>query len=84
MPSSLHVFTAIFIVGILLRFLAVPTKTHAEWLTTFVYSISLQFLRGPSDREMGNPPCGGANGRAGARIGDSMIASGCWEWNEPS
>ncbi|HEU5092619.1 MAG TPA: hypothetical protein VFT30_08035, partial [Nitrospira sp.] len=21
---------------------------------------------------------------AGARLGDGMIASGCWEWNEPS
>ena len=50
MPSFLQVFTAIFIVGILLRSLAVLIKTHAERLTTFVYSISLQFFRGPSGR----------------------------------
>ena len=30
---------------------------------------------------IGNPRCGGANGRAGARLGDGMIARILWEWN---
>ena len=41
MPSSLQIFIAIFVIGILLRALAVLTKTHAERLATFVFSVSL-------------------------------------------
>ena len=41
MPSSLQAFIAIFVVGGLLRSRAVLTKTHAERLATFVFSVSL-------------------------------------------
>ena len=41
MPSSLQVFIAIFVIRILLRSFAGLTKTHAERLATFVFSVSL-------------------------------------------
>ena len=41
MPSSLQIFIAIFVIGILLLALAVLTHTHAERLATFVFSVSL-------------------------------------------
>jgi len=41
MPLSLQAFIALFVVGALLRSFAVLTKTHAERLATFVFSISL-------------------------------------------
>lgn len=41
MPSSLQIFIAIFVIGILLRALAVLTNTHAERLATFVFYVSL-------------------------------------------
>jgi predicted permease len=41
MPSSLQAFIALFVVGGLLRSQALLTKTHAERLATFVFSVSL-------------------------------------------
>jgi predicted permease len=41
MPPPLQVFIALFVVGALFRSFAVLTKTHAERLATFVFSISL-------------------------------------------
>ncbi|OQW32780.1 MAG: hypothetical protein A4E19_05320 [Nitrospira sp. SG-bin1] len=41
MPLSLQAFVAIFVIGALLRSRALLTKTHAERLATFVFSISL-------------------------------------------
>lgn len=41
MPPPLQVFIALFVVGALLRSFQVLTKTHAERLATFVFSISL-------------------------------------------
>jgi malate permease and related proteins len=41
MPSSLQVFIVIFVIGALLRSHAVLTKTHADRLATFVFSVSL-------------------------------------------
>lgn len=41
MPLSLHVFILTFAVGILLRSRGILSKTHAERLATFVFSISL-------------------------------------------
>ena len=41
MPSSLQAFIALFVVGGLLRSQALLTKTHADRLATFVFSVSL-------------------------------------------
>ena len=41
MPSSLQIFIAIFVIGVLLRSRAVLTKTHVERVATFVFSVSL-------------------------------------------
>ena len=41
MPASLQAFIVIFVIGALLRSRGVLTKTHAEWLAIFVFSISL-------------------------------------------
>ena len=41
MPPSLHIFIVIFVIGILLRALAVLTKNHADRLATFVFFVSL-------------------------------------------
>lgn len=41
MPPSLQVFIAIFVVGAFLRSWAVLTKSQTEWLSTFVFSVSL-------------------------------------------
>ncbi|MGE0646159.1 MAG: AEC family transporter [Nitrospira sp.] len=41
MPLSLQVFITIFVVGALLRSRGILTKSHAEGLATFVFSVSL-------------------------------------------
>jgi predicted permease len=41
MPPALQAFVAIFVVGALLRSFALLTKSHAERLATFVFSVSL-------------------------------------------
>lgn len=41
MPSSLHLFLILFVVGATLRLFGVLGKQHAERLGTFVFSVTL-------------------------------------------
>lgn len=41
MPTSLVIFIAMFVIGALLRACSVLTKSHAEHLATFVFSVTL-------------------------------------------